>query len=148
MIGVVAHHLRRPLGVVAIAHHQADRPAERAVEPQADLTFGALGAGEGIEQHHVVPGHRPAHRAGLEALAGGVADLQSALGLAETVAHRQPPCPLDLLDHLRVERLTRTDDLAQRDPAAEGSEIGLHEHPPHSGRSAESRCAATLHGRP
>ena len=76
-------------------------------------------AGDRVEQRDRVAGQRPAHRAGLDRLAGRVADLQrsSRSGRSRRGCVRPQAC-CDLLDDLGVERLAGADDLAQRRRAA------------------------------
>ncbi|MCY1350237.1 hypothetical protein D9M69_364650 [compost metagenome] len=71
-------------------------------------------------------------------MAGGVADQRGGLRLAEAVAQRQAPGLLDLLDDLRVERLARADQFAQRQAPAIGGQVLLDQHAPHGGRRAQA----------
>ena len=71
-----------------------------------------------VEKNDPVPGQRPAHRTGLQGLAGRVADLGGGLGLAVAVADGDAPRLPHLLDHLGVERLARAERLPQPDRVA------------------------------
>ena len=87
-----------------------------------------------VEEGDLVPGHGPPHRAGLDELPGGVADLGGGLGLAVAVPDGRAPALADLLDHLGVERLPGGERLAHPDLVA--GQVLEDEHAPHRGRRA------------
>ncbi len=129
------HRLRVALGIVPVPGHQRQRLAR---EVQADLALARLcqpaPAGR-VHQHHWNAWKGPAHRPRAHLGTGGVAHLGGGLGLPESVADDQSPCPPDLLDHLRVERLTGTDRLPQGAGAL--TEVGVDQHPPYRRRRTE-----------
>ena len=133
-VAAVAHHFRGLLGAVLVGLHQAQR-AHRQVQRHLALVGRMF---VDVEQHHLVAGKRAPHAAGLDGLAGRVADLRRGLGLAEAVAQGQAPGVLHLVNDLGVERLASADHLAQCQPAAPGRQVFLDQHAPHGGRRAQA----------
>ena len=125
---------RRDRAVILLVTLHQRRGTVREVD--ADLAFlGILVVG--IEQPDLVAGQGAAHRAGLDRLAGRIADLGRGFGLAVEVADGEAPGLLDLLDHFGVQRLAGRQHLAQRRLA--GFQVFLDQHAPHGRRRAERR---------
>ena len=127
--------------IAPVAARQAQRPG---IEAEADLSLIALFPGGRVDEDDVVSGQHLAHRAVLELLIGGIADLQGRLGLPVAVADEHAPIVLHPVDDLRVEGLTGTEGDRRR--VLQVTEIRLDEHPPHGRRGAEARHADPVHG--
>ena len=110
MIVAIAHGARVARGLIQIALHEPERTLR---EVDADLAFLAH-ATRGIQQHDPVSGQRPPHRAGLDRLPRGIADLRGGLGLAVAVADRDAPGLAHPGDHLGIQRLAGACRLAER----------------------------------
>src|SRR5207248_6716965 len=127
VIVAIAHGARVARGVIQIPLHEPERTLR---EVDADLAFLAH-ATRAIQQHDPVSGQRPPHRAGLDRLPRGIADLCGGLGLAVAVADRDAPALAPPADHLGIRRLPAPAPPAGGNPGAGGS---LWDNLPPTGR--------------
>src|SRR5215218_1071333 len=116
---VVAAALEPKRSVLVLAHVVAGRPPF-AVD-QLWTAIGIQVAGEerrtgrrlqlelAVQDAQLDPGERPAHRSRLHGVAGLDPGERAGLGLAVAVADLEPRPLTELVDHLRVERLTGRD---------------------------------------
>ena len=134
-----------------VAGHQTHRAPARACQTQAELTLGTVTepflASCRVEQDHVVSRQDPSHRAGHNVLAGAVAHLGGRFGLPEPVPDHDPEPILDLLDDLRIERLTGAHHFAEGEPPAPWPQVLLNQHPVDGRRGTERAHRLLCHRR-
>ncbi|MNV46891.1 hypothetical protein D3C71_1387380 [compost metagenome] len=136
----VAHHFGGLFRAVLVAQHQAERAH---IQRQGHFAFVTRHAIR-VEHGHPVARQRTAHGPRLEPLARRVADQGGGFRLAETVAQQQAPGMQDLLDDLRVERLTGAHQFAQAQACLVAGQVFLDQHAPHGRRRAQAGDAVAF----
>ena len=143
MVITIAARLIGQRLVVVVAIHQSDR---RNAEIQANLPLPYPGdqfTGIWVNEHHRITGCRSAHRTELDGFARTIADRTGDLCLTVAVANGVLPGSAHLLDDLGIERFPRPNDFSGR--MGKSGQVGLDEHPPHSGRGTETGDLVGVH---